>query len=62
MGLERPRGSFDVILGQFLHVVVIVFCCFPTFSEVSGWGVGVGGAQFPKSHFSVPKPFQHHNL
>ena len=44
MGLERPRGSFDLILGQFLQVVVIVFCCFPTFSEESGWGVGVGGS------------------
>ena len=48
---EGPRrsfgaspGSFGVILGQFLQVVVIVFCCFSIFSEVSGWGVWVGGS------------------
>ena len=38
MGLERPRGSIDVILSMFFHIFAIVFCGFPTFSEVSGWG------------------------
>ena len=38
VGSERPRKSFDVILGQFVHVFGIVFCCIPTSAEESRWG------------------------
>ena len=51
------------------HFGSVVSCLCNRFLMLSyifwsiGVGVGVGGGtQLPKSHFSVPKPFQYHNL
>ena len=66
---SSPKGLFGASpgiicchFGTVCHVFGIVFCCIPTSSEQSGWGKGSGKAPFSKPHFSVPKPFQHHNL
>ena len=50
-----PFGSF----WQLLHPFRLSFL-----RNLKNWGGGRGWgkAQFPKSHFSAPNPFQHHNL
>ena len=62
VGSERPRGSFDLILGQLFMFLPSFFAAFQHILKNRGGGWGRGEAQFPKSRFSVPKPFQHHNL